>query len=120
VARNKITDRSRKKALPPIEDFEYEDDEGDFSFKELLLMDEGNNPELHFFKELFWQEFEKALAELPENQREVFVLNEMEDVPLREIAQRKGENIKTIISRKGYAVKHLKNKLNYLYNELNF
>jgi DNA-directed RNA polymerase specialized sigma24 family protein len=42
----------------------------------------------------------------------------MEDLTLREIAEQKGENLKTIISRKGYAVKHLRNKLNYLYEEL--
>jgi RNA polymerase sigma factor (sigma-70 family) len=108
VARNKITDKSRKKTNLSIEEFAYEDEEGGFNFKEILLLDDTNNPELAFFKELFWKEFQTALDELPENQREVFLLNEME-----------GENLKTIISRKGYAVKHLRNKLNYLYEELN-
>lgn len=118
VARNKITDRSRKKSNVLLEDYGYTDQEDDFHFKEILLMDDSDNPELSFFKELFWKEFEKALDELPPNQREVFLLNEMEDMTLREIAERQGENLKTIISRKGYAVKHLRNKLNYLYNEL--
>jgi RNA polymerase sigma factor (sigma-70 family) len=67
---------------------------------------------------MFWKEFQKALDELPENQKEVFILNEMEDLTLQQIADQKGENLKTIISRKGYAVKHLRNKLNYLYQEL--
>jgi DNA-directed RNA polymerase specialized sigma24 family protein len=62
----------------------------------------------------------KALDELPENQREVFLLNEIEDYTLQEIANKKGENLKTIISRKGYAVKHLRKKLQHLYNELNY
>lgn len=119
VARNKITDKSRKKTNLSIEEFTYEDEEGGFNFKEILLLDDTNNPELAFFKELFWKEFQTALDELPENQREVFLLNEMEDMTLREIADQKGENLKTIISRKGYAVKHLRNKLNYLYEELN-
>ena len=119
VARNKITDKSRKKINLSLEEFVYEDEEGGFNFKEILLLDDTNNPELAFFKELFWKEFQKALDELPENQREVFLLNEMEDMTLREIAEQKGENLKTIISRKGYAVKHLRNKLNYLYEELN-
>jgi RNA polymerase sigma factor (sigma-70 family) len=118
VARNKIIDRSRKKTNLSIEQFVYEDEEGGFNFKEILLMDDSNNPELGFFKEMFWKEFQLALDELPENQREVFILNEMEDLTLREIAEQKGENLKTIISRKGYAVKHLRNKLNYLYEEL--
>jgi len=119
VARNKITDKSRKKTNLALEDFSYENDEGEFNFKEILLLDDTNNPDLAFFKELFWKEFQKAIDELPENQREVFLLNEMEDMTLQQIADLKGENIKTIISRKGYAVKHLRNKLNYLYEELN-
>jgi len=119
VARNKITDKSRKKTNLSLEEFAYVDEEGGFNFKEILLLDDTNNPELGFFKEMFWKEFQAALDELPENQREVFLLNEMEDRTLQQIADEKGENLKTIISRKGYAVKHLRNKLNYLYEELN-
>lgn len=119
VARNKIIDKSRKKMNLPLEDYVYEGDDGDFNFKEILLLDDNNNPELGFFKEIFWKEFQLAIEELPPNQKEVFLLNEMEDMTLQEIADRKGENLKTIISRKGYAVKHLRNKLNYLYKELN-
>jgi len=119
VARNKITDKSRKKTNLALEEFVQVNDEGDFNFKEILLLDDSNNPELGFFKELFWKEFQKALDELPENQKEVFILNEIEDMTLQQIADQKGVNLKTIISRKGYAVKHLRNKLNYLYKELN-
>lgn len=119
VARNKIIDKSRKKMNLPLEDYVYESDDGDFNFKEILLLDDNNNPELVFFKEIFWKEFQLAIEELPPNQKEVFLLNEMEDMTLQEIADQKGENLKTIISRKGYAVKHLRNKLNYLYKELN-
>jgi len=119
VARNKITDKSRKKTNLALEEFVQVNDEGDFNFKEILLLDDSSNPELGFFKELFWKEFQKALDELPENQKEVFILNELEDMTLQQIADQKGENLKTIISRKGYAVKHLRNKLNYLYKELN-
>ncbi|MFZ4582842.1 MAG: RNA polymerase sigma factor [Paludibacter sp.] len=120
VARNKITDKGRKKTSLALEDYSYENDDGEFNFKEILLMDDSDNPELGFFKELFWKEFQTALDELPTNQREVFLLNEMEDMTLQQIADQQGENLKTIISRKGYAVKHLRNKLNYLYKELNY
>jgi len=119
IARNKITDKSRKKTNLALEDYVYENDDGDFNFKEILLLDDSNNPELGLFKEIFWKEFQLAIEELPPNQKEVFLLNEMEDMTLQEIADQKGENLKTIISRKGYAVKHLRNKLNYLYKELN-
>jgi len=119
VARNKITDKSRKKTNLALEDYVYENDDGDFNFKEILLLDDSSNPELGLFKEMFWKEFQQAIEELPPNQKEVYLLNEMEDMTLQEIADQKGENLKTIISRKGYAVKHLRNKLNYLYEELN-
>ena len=119
VAQNRVTDNYRKKKTENLEDFTYENDENEISFKEILLLDETANPELAIFKEQFWNELMEALEELPENQREVFVLNEIEDFTLQEIANKKGENLKTIISRKGYAVKHLRKKLQHLYNELN-
>jgi RNA polymerase sigma factor (sigma-70 family) len=120
VARNKVTDKYRKKTTDLIDDYTYEDEEGEASFKEILLLDDTNNPELAIFKDYFWEKLMDALDELPEKQKEVFVLNELEDLTLQEIADASNENIKTIISRKGYAVKHLRNRLNYLYEELNF
>jgi RNA polymerase sigma factor (sigma-70 family) len=119
VARNKIVDGYRKKSTESLEDFGYENEEGELNFKEIFLLDDSNNPEDAFFKELFWEELSKALSELPEKQKEVFELNEIEGFTLQEIADKSGANIKTIISRKGYAVKHLHKRLAYLYNELN-
>lgn len=120
VAQNRVTDNYRKKKTENLEDYTYENDENEISFKEILLLDETANPELAIFKEQFWHELMEALDELPENQREVFLLNEIEDYTLQEIADKKGENLKTIISRKGYAVKHLRKRLQHLYNELNY
>ncbi|MEI2754964.1 MAG: RNA polymerase sigma factor [Chitinophagaceae bacterium] len=120
VSRNKITDFYRKKKTDNLEDYTYENEEGDFSIKDALLIDDSNNPELAMFKELFWDELIKALDELPENQRFVFIENEIEDKTLQKIADETGENLKTIISRKGYATKHLKKRLQHLYNELKY
>ncbi len=120
VAQNRVTDNYRKKKTENLEDYTYENDENEISFKEILLLDENASPELAIFKEEFWSELMQALDELPENQKEVFLLNEIEDFTLQEIADQKGENLKTIISRKGYAVKHLRKRLQHLYNELNF
>ena len=118
VAKNKVIDLYRKKKTDSIEDYSFENDEGEINFKEILLIDDSENPELQMLKDLFWEELMNALDELPENQRQVFVLNEFEDFTLQEIADKDNENLKTIISRKGYAVKHLRKKLNYLYAEL--
>jgi len=119
VARNKVTDLYRKRKTNSLEDYSYENEDGEFSFKELLLSDESDGTDLALFKEMFWKELLDALDKLPENQKEVFILNEIEDYTLQEIADMLGENLKTVISRKGYAVKYLRKKLNYLYQELN-
>ncbi len=119
VARNRITDSHRKKKPLAIEDFNQETEEGDFYIPQILLTDDSDSPEIAMFKEVFWEELTDALAELPVNQQNAFVLNELEDFTLQEIADKEGVSIKTIISRKGYAVKHLRNRLNYLYKELN-
>jgi len=117
VARNKIIDRYRKGSTEALDDLVTEDEEGTFSFGELLLAVE-DDPDLRLLRDLFWQELEAALAELPENQRLVFVQNELEDKTLRAIAEEQGENIKTIISRKRYAVQHLRERLETIYHEL--
>lgn len=118
VARNKVIDLYRKKKPELIDDYSYENEEGELDFKDILLIDDSDNPELQMFKELFWEELMDALEELPENQRQVYILNEFEDLTLQEIADKYNDNLKTIISRKGYAVKHLRKRLNYLYEEL--
>jgi RNA polymerase sigma factor (sigma-70 family) len=117
VARNKIIDKHRKKTTASLDDYIYENEDGEFCLRDILLTD-GNNPETEYLKEVFWQELLAALEELPVNQREVFIWNELEDMTLQEIADQTGEKLKTIISRKGYAVKHLREKLESLYLEL--
>lgn len=117
VARNKITDSYRKKKPELLDDYSYENEDGELGFKEILLADT-NDPETRYIRDLFWEELFAALDEIPQNQRDVFVQNELEDRTLQEIADAAGEKLKTIISRKGYAVKHLRKRLQTLYNEL--
>jgi len=117
VARNKITDRYRKKKNESLEDYSFYDEDGGLNFKEILLAD-NNNPETEHLRQLFWEELFAALDELPENQRSVFTRNELEDMTLQEIADKEGEKLKTIISRKRYAVLHLRKRLETLYNDI--
>jgi len=117
VARNKIIDRQRKKTTDSLEDLSYEGEDGEFDYKDILLADD-KTPESEYIKSVFWQALFEALDELPDNQRQVFIMNELEDKTLQQIADETGENLKTIISRKGYAVKHLRRRLDTLYNEL--
>ncbi len=116
VAKNKVIDKYRKKPTDYLEDFIFEDENGNVSVKDILLSD-FSDPAQQQLKELFWDTLMSALDELPAAQRYVFVQNELEDKTLQEIATETGESIKAIISRKGYAVKHLRNRLKELYNE---
>lgn len=116
VSRNRIVDKKRKQKPQSIEDLSYIDNDGEMAFSEALLMD-NNNPETEFEREYFRNLFFKALSELPNKQRDVFVWNELEDLTLQEIADKTGESIKTIISRKRYAVVYLRERLQNMYNE---
>ena len=118
VAQNKIIDRYRKQKPDSLEDLTFEDEEGSISFKEILLSDENEDPEKVYLKKMFWEELLAALSELPEPQRKVFVLNELEYKTFQEIADETGENIKTLISRKRYAVLYLRERLRALYEEI--
>lgn len=117
VARNKITDKYRKQQMQHIEDFVYEDEEGEVNYKDALLADL-ITPEDKYLRQEFWDEFGKALNELPEEQRQVFIWNELEDRTFREISEMTGENIKTLISRKRYAVTYLRKRLETIHEEL--
>ncbi|MBS1668020.1 MAG: sigma-70 family RNA polymerase sigma factor [Bacteroidetes bacterium] len=118
VARNKIIDRYRKKKPDSLEDaLAFEGEDGEVSFKEILLAD-NNNPETEHLRSLFWKELQDALEELPEEQKNVFIWNELDDVPFKEIAERTGVTVNTLISRKRYAVLHLRERLQTLYNEI--
>ena len=118
VAQNKIIDKYRKQEPDSHEDYEYEDEEGEMNFREILLADESNDAETGYLKKLFWEELFEALSELPKQQSEVFVKNEIEDKTLKDIADETGENIKTVISRKRYAVIYLRVRLRSLYEEI--
>ena len=108
VAKNKIIDKYRKKSTVSLEEEIYEDEENDFYL---------NIPESEQLRDVFWEQLYAALEEIPENQRQVFIWNELEEISFQEIAERTGEKINTLISRKRYAVLHLRKRLQQLYKE---
>jgi RNA polymerase sigma factor (sigma-70 family) len=119
VARNKITDKYRKHKLPLADDVfsTSENDEENFDWKEMLLPSDAN-PETEYLRNLFWEELQLALNELPAEQRDVFIKNEIEDIPFKDIAEQTGLSVATLISRKRYAVLHLRERLQVLKDEL--
>ena len=120
VARHQIIDRSRKKReerLPRPK--KTRGDAADFrvDVSKFLAADEGS-PETEYLKVLIGEELEAALAELPDEQRTVFELTELEGIPFREISESTGIPLNTLLSRKRYAVLHLRERLAGLYAEL--
>ncbi|WP_235854012.1 RNA polymerase sigma factor [Mucilaginibacter terrenus] len=121
VARNKILDKHKKHTETLLDDMlgNSTDDDDDLPDLKAILLTEARTPETEYISNLFWEQLFIALDELPENQRQVFVWHELEDVPFDEIAELTGENTNTLVSRKRYAVLHLRKRLKQLYNELN-
>jgi len=118
VARNRIIDKYRKHQTESLEDQMFgDDDEASFNFREILLSGD-STPETEHLRNIFWQQLFTALEEVPEEQRQVFIWNELEDIPFHEIAKRTGEKINTLISRKRYAVLHLRKRLEQLYKDI--
>jgi RNA polymerase sigma factor (sigma-70 family) len=117
VARNRIIDKYRRQEPDSLEEMFADDENGEFNFRELLLAG-GENPETEHLRNLFWEQLFAALGELPEDQKQVFVLNELEDISFNEIAERTGEKINTLISRKRYAVLHLRKRLEQLRKDI--
>ncbi|MCD7900146.1 MAG: sigma-70 family RNA polymerase sigma factor [Bacteroides sp.] len=119
VARNQITDKYRKKREEELS--YYPENESDDSFiRELTvtILDESASPETDYLKSLIWEELEVALSELPEEQRLIFELTELQGISFKEIADSTGVPVNTLLSRKRYAVVHLRKRLYVLYNEL--
>ncbi len=116
VSKNRIVDKKRKKSASSLTDLVYEDEEGEMVWPEALLAD-STNPDNEFERSFIRESFFAALNELPDKQREVFVWNELEDMTLQEIADKTGTNLKTVISRKRYAVAHLRERLQSLYSD---
>jgi RNA polymerase sigma factor (sigma-70 family) len=118
VTRNKITDKQRKHKPELLEDIHAGgDEESSFDWTELYF-EKDNNPETDYLRNLFWETLQAALEELPENQKQVFVLNELEGVPFKTISEQTGESVNTLISRKRYAVLHLRERLAGLKQDL--
>jgi RNA polymerase sigma factor (sigma-70 family) len=115
VARNKIIDWYRKKKPGTFTRDEHDDGEP-LNFEDILY-DSSMSPDTLYGRSVVWSELADALDDLPEEQREVFVLNELEGRSFKEIAAETGEPINTLLSRKRYAILALREKLQDLYDE---
>jgi RNA polymerase sigma factor (sigma-70 family) len=117
VARNRITDLFRKKRPENLTDAAVENEDGELLRIEDLIPSRDAGPEALYLRGLLLDELEDALAELPPEQREVFLAHELEGRSFNELSAETGLNLNTLLSRKRYAVLHLRRRLQAIHNE---
>jgi RNA polymerase sigma factor (sigma-70 family) len=117
VARNRITDLFRKKKPESFSEAAVEDEEGELMQIEDLLPSPDAGPEALYLRNVLLEELELALDELPDGQREVFIAHELEGRSFKEMAAETGVSVNTLLSRKRYAVLHLRERLQDIYDE---
>jgi RNA polymerase sigma factor (sigma-70 family) len=117
VARNRITDLFRKKRPENFSDTAVADNDGEALQLEDLLPSPDAGPEALYVRNVLLDEMELALDELPEEQRDVFVAHEVEGRSFKEMAAETGVSVNTLLSRKRYAVLHLRERLQSIYDE---
>ena len=117
VARNRITDLFRKKEPENFSDLAVEDEDDEALQFEDLLPSPDAGPEALYVRGVLLDELKRALAELPAQQRDVFMAHEFEGRSFKEIADETGVSVNTLLSRKRYAVLHLRERLRRVYDE---
>lgn len=117
VARNRITDLFRKTKPESFSDAAFEDEDGELLQIEDLLPSPEDGPEALYARNVLLEELELALEELPDEQREVFVAHELEGRSFKEMSAESGVSVNTLLSRKRYAVLHLRERLQAIYDE---
>jgi RNA polymerase sigma factor (sigma-70 family) len=117
VAKNRIIDRFRGRRLESLSDARYgEDDDAAVSLEDLLPSPDAG-PEAAYARSVLLDEIDEALEEMPPEQRSVFVAHEWEGYSFKELAQQTGVSVNTLLSRKRYAVLHLRRRLQSIYEE---
>ena len=117
VARNRITDLFRKKKPESFSDTAVADEDDELLWLEDLLPSPDAGPEALYARHVLLAEVELAVDELPEEQREVFVAHEWEGRSFKAMAAETGVSVNTLLSRKRYAVRHLRERLQTIYDE---
>jgi RNA polymerase sigma factor (sigma-70 family) len=117
VARNRITDLFRKKEPENFSEIEQVDEEDELLQFEDLLPSPDAGPEAEYARSVMLDELERAVAELPKDQRDVFIAHEFEGRSFKELSAEMGVSVNTLLSRKRYAVLRLRERLQRVYDE---
>jgi RNA polymerase sigma factor (sigma-70 family) len=117
VAKNRIIDRFRGRKLESLTAPEYgEADDVPMSLEDLLPSSD-SGPEAAYARSVLLDEIEEVLEEMPEEQRSVFIAHEWEGLSFKELSAETGVSVNTLLSRKHYAVLHLRSRLQSIYEE---
>ncbi|WP_035348481.1 RNA polymerase sigma factor [Edaphobacter aggregans] len=117
VARNRIVDRFRSKRADSLSEPAGAEAEGSRLLLEDLLPSVDDGPEAAYARAVLFEALEDALDDLPREQREVFIAHELAGTSFRQLADETGLSINTLLSRKRYAVLHLRRRLQAIYND---
>ena len=117
VARNRIIDLYRRRKHDPLKDEPAVTEEGELLRLEDWLPSPDSGPEAAFARNVLLEELAEALEELPAEQREIFIAHEFKGRSFMELAAETGVSVKTLLSRKHYAVLHLRRRLQAIYQE---
>jgi RNA polymerase sigma factor (sigma-70 family) len=117
VARNRITDLFRKKKREGLRNEPAVTEDGEVRWLEELLPSPDAGPEAAYARSVLAEELDDALDELPDEQREVFIAHELMGYSFKELALQSGVGVNTLLSRKHYAVLHLRQRLQAIYDE---
>jgi RNA polymerase sigma factor (sigma-70 family) len=117
VARNRIVDLFRRRKTDSLSDEVYGVEDGESVPLENLLPSPDEGPEAAYARTVLLDELDEALDELPAEQRAVFIAHELEGLSFKELAAETGVGVNTLLSRKRYAVLHLRDRLQSIYQE---
>jgi len=117
VAKNRITDRYRKRGTEARAEPAPDSEDAAPDLMDLLPA-EDSGPEAAYLREALLEELEEALEELPEEQQSVFIAHEFDGKSFKEIAAQTGVSVNTLLARKHYAVKHLRQRLQDIYDDI--
>lgn len=121
VAGNRIIDWYRRRRYVSLDSSDRDDTDGETPSQarmEDVLFNKSENPETVYLRSTVWSQLADALDDLPPEQREVFIMHELEDKSFREISDITGVPVNTLLSRKRYAVLYLRERLREVYNDL--
>jgi RNA polymerase sigma factor (sigma-70 family) len=120
VAKNMVINWQKKKRDIPFSVLTSVNEDNNDELNDIMdiLASDDTTPETETLKLFIWEEIEKALDELPKPQREIFIQTEFLNFSVKEISQKTNIPVNTLLSRKHYAVKHLRKRLKDLYSGL--